>query len=86
MLENGVETFEYGLLDNGTNTFFYFRAVDPHGLSRGRKLSVRGSTAGDHQLNALAEDPEDDRNSDSETETLSTSPRVTIVPLRPLYT
>ncbi|XP_073941849.1 hyaluronan synthase-like protein kkv isoform X5 [Choristoneura fumiferana] len=51
------------------------RAVDPHGLSRGRKLSIRGSTTGDHQLNALAEDPEDERSSDSETETLSTSPR-----------
>lgn len=54
-----------------------FRAVDPHGLSRSRKLSVglRGSTSGDHQLDALAEGPEDN-DSDSETDTLSTAPRV----------
>ncbi|XP_049868796.1 chitin synthase chs-2 isoform X4 [Pectinophora gossypiella] len=51
------------------------RAVDPHGLHRGRKLSVghRGSANGDH-LDALAEGPEDN-SSDSETDTLSTSPR-----------
>ncbi|XP_061707235.1 chitin synthase chs-2 isoform X1 [Cydia pomonella] len=53
------------------------RAVDPHGLSRGRKLSIghRGSTNGDHGLDALAEDPEDEHNSDSDTDTLSTVPR-----------
>ncbi|XP_063838670.1 chitin synthase chs-2 isoform X3 [Ostrinia nubilalis] len=53
------------------------RTVDPHGLNRGRKLSVghRGSTNGDHQLDALAEGPEDEHDSDSETDTLSTSPR-----------
>ncbi|KAJ2953678.1 hypothetical protein O0L34_g1295 [Tuta absoluta] len=52
------------------------RAVDPHGISRSRKLSVghRGSTNGDHGLDALAEGPED-HGSDSETDTLSTSPR-----------
>ncbi|XP_059060463.1 chitin synthase chs-2 isoform X1 [Achroia grisella] len=53
------------------------RSIDPHGLNRGRKLSVghRGSTNGDHQLDALAEGPEEDHNSDSETDTLSTVPR-----------
>ncbi|KAL0849268.1 hypothetical protein ABMA28_013597 [Loxostege sticticalis] len=53
------------------------RTVDPHGLNRGRKLSVghRGSTNGDHQLDALAEGPEDEHDSDSETDTLSTTPR-----------
>ncbi|KOB69511.1 Chitin synthase [Operophtera brumata] len=53
------------------------RSVDPHGLNRGRKLSVghRGSTSGDHALDALAEGPEDDDDSNSETDTLSTSPR-----------
>ncbi|XP_063358384.1 chitin synthase chs-2 isoform X2 [Cydia amplana] len=53
------------------------RAVDPHGLSRGRKLSIghRGSTSGDHGLDALAEDPEDEHNLDSDTDTLSTVPR-----------
>lgn len=53
------------------------RAVDPHGLSRGRKLSLgpRGSTSGDHQLDALAEGPEEDQGSDSDTDTLSTTPR-----------
>ncbi|KAI5633975.1 chitin synthase domain-containing protein [Phthorimaea operculella] len=52
------------------------RAVDPHGMSRSRKLSIghRGSTNGDHGLDALAEGPED-HDSDSETDTLSTSPR-----------
>ncbi|XP_026324913.1 chitin synthase chs-2 isoform X3 [Hyposmocoma kahamanoa] len=52
------------------------RTIDPHGVSRGRKLSVglRGSTNGDH-LDALAEGPEGDNSSDSETDTLSTSPR-----------
>ncbi|RVE50442.1 hypothetical protein evm_004867 [Chilo suppressalis] len=53
------------------------RSVDPHGLNRGRKLSVghRGSTNGDHALNPLTEGPEDENDSDSETDTLSTSPR-----------
>nr|QHN12653.3 chitin synthase A [Chilo partellus] len=53
------------------------RSVDPHGLNRGRKLSVghRGSTNGDHGLNPLTEGPEDENDSDSETDTLSTSPR-----------
>nr|ACD10533.1 chitin synthase 1b [Ectropis obliqua] len=52
------------------------RSIDPHGASRSRKLSVghRGSTNGDHQLDALAEAPEDD-DSNSDTDTLSTSPR-----------
>ncbi|GBP49018.1 Chitin synthase chs-2 [Eumeta japonica] len=52
------------------------KSVDPHGL-RSRKLSVghRGSTHGDHQLDALNEHPEEDENSDSETDTLSTAPR-----------
>lgn len=47
-------------------------------MSRGRKLSVgpRGSNAGDHGLDALAEGPEEDDDSDSETDTLSTTPRV----------
>lgn len=47
-------------------------------MNRGRKLSVghRGSTNGDHQLDALAEGPEDEHDSDSETDTLSTTPRV----------
>uniref|UniRef100_A0A2A4K4Z2 chitin synthase n=1 Tax=Heliothis virescens TaxID=7102 RepID=A0A2A4K4Z2_HELVI len=53
------------------------RAVDPHGMSRGRKLSVgpRGSTNGEHGLDALAEGPEEENDSDSETDTLSTVPR-----------
>ncbi|XP_053606189.1 chitin synthase chs-2 isoform X2 [Plodia interpunctella] len=53
------------------------RSIDPHGLNRGRKLSVghRGSTNGDHGLDALAEGPEEEHGSDSETDTLSTSPR-----------
>nr|AKR54211.1 chitin synthase 1 variant b [Helicoverpa armigera] len=53
------------------------RAVDPHGMSRGRKLSVgpRGSTTGDHGLDALDERPEEENDSDSETDTLSTVPR-----------
>lgn len=57
----------------------FCRTVDPHGVSRGRKLSVglRGSTNGDH-LDALAEGPEGDNSSDSETDTLSTSPRVSM--------
>nr|AOE23678.1 chitin synthase A [Phthorimaea operculella] len=61
-LERKIETIE--------------RAVDPHGMSRSRKLSIghRGSTNGDHGLDALAEGPED-HDSDSETDTLSTSPR-----------
>ncbi|XP_028030344.1 chitin synthase chs-2 isoform X3 [Bombyx mandarina] len=53
------------------------KAVDPHGLSRSRKLSLgpRGSTNGDHQLDALNEDPEEENDSDSDTGTLSTEPR-----------
>lgn len=68
------------LNDNVSILINCFRAVDPHGLSRGRKLSVgpRGSTSGDHGLDALAEGPEEDHDSDSETDTLSTSPRVRI--------
>lgn len=52
--------------------------MDPHGLSRSRKLSLgpRGSTNGDHQLDALNEDPEEENDSDSDTGTLSTEPRV----------
>ncbi|VVD01781.1 unnamed protein product [Leptidea sinapis] len=50
------------------------RIVDPHGHSRSRKLSVglRGSTSGD--LVTVAEG-EEERGSDSETETMSTEPR-----------
>lgn len=50
--------------------------MDPHGLNR-RKLSIghRGSTSGDHQLDALNEDP-DENNSDSDADTMSTVPRV----------
>lgn len=50
-------------------------------MSRGRKLSVghRGSTNGDHQLDALAEHPENDSDSNSDADTLSTSPRVRIL-------
>nr|NP_001296068.1 uncharacterized LOC105380296 [Plutella xylostella]API61825.1 chitin synthase 1 [Plutella xylostella]API61826.1 chitin synthase 1 [Plutella xylostella]BAF47974.1 chitin synthase 1 [Plutella xylostella] len=52
------------------------KTLDPHGLHRGRKLSIghRGSTNGDHGLDALAEDNED-HNLDSDTDTLSTAPR-----------
>lgn len=62
------------------NIQYRHRTVDPHGMSRGRKLSVghRGSTNGDH-LDALAEGPENDSGSDSETDTLSTSPRVRLI-------
>ncbi|XP_038211591.1 chitin synthase chs-2 isoform X1 [Zerene cesonia] len=51
------------------------RVIDPHGQSRGRKLSVglRGSTNGD-QLVTVAEG-EEDHASDSETDTMSTVPR-----------
>ncbi|XP_014369973.2 chitin synthase chs-2 isoform X2 [Papilio machaon] len=53
------------------------RTVDPHGLNRGRKLSVgpRGSNAGDHQLDPLAEGPEEDNDLSSEADTMSTAPR-----------
>ncbi|XP_013133727.1 PREDICTED: uncharacterized protein LOC106099671 isoform X2 [Papilio polytes] len=53
------------------------RTVDPHGLNRGRKLSVgpRGSNAGDHQLDPLAEGPEEDNDLTSEADTMSTAPR-----------
>ncbi|XP_013168330.1 PREDICTED: uncharacterized protein LOC106118264 isoform X2 [Papilio xuthus] len=53
------------------------RTVDPHGLNRGRKLSVgpRGSNAGDHQLDPLAEGPEEDNDLASEADTMSTAPR-----------
>ncbi|KAG6465776.1 hypothetical protein O3G_MSEX015383, partial [Manduca sexta] len=53
------------------------KAVDPHGIARSRKLSLghRGSTNGDHQLNPLAEGPEEENDSDSDTGTLSTEPR-----------
>ncbi|XP_072936717.1 chitin synthase chs-2 isoform X2 [Epargyreus clarus] len=52
------------------------KTVDPHGQSRSRKLSVglRGSTSGD-PLVSVAEGQEDDNESDSETDTLSTTPR-----------
>lgn len=52
--------------------------MDPHGLNRGRKLSVgpRGSNAGDHQLDPLAEGPEEDNDLTSEADTMSTAPRV----------
>lgn len=71
-------------LTNFSHVYYKFnvsRSVDPHGLNRGRKLSVghRGSTSGDHQLDALAEGPEDDDDSNSETDTMSTSPRVSIL-------
>lgn len=39
-------------------------------------LGPRGSTNGDHQLDPLTEGPEGENDSDSETETLSTEPRV----------
>lgn len=63
------------------NNNFCNRSVDPHGLNRGRKLSVghRGSTNGDHGLDALAEGPEDDDDANSDTDTMSTSPRVRIL-------
>ncbi|CAH2066872.1 unnamed protein product, partial [Iphiclides podalirius] len=53
------------------------RTVDPHGLNRGRKLSLgpRGSNAGDHQLDALAEGPEEDNDLASDADTMSTAPR-----------
>ncbi|XP_068620827.1 chitin synthase chs-2 isoform X1 [Battus philenor] len=53
------------------------RTVDPHGLNRGRKLSIgpRGSNAGDHQLDALAEGPEEDNDLSSDADTMSTAPR-----------
>nr|AAL38051.2 chitin synthase [Manduca sexta] len=53
------------------------KAVDPHGIARSRKLSLghRGSTNGDHQLNPLAEGPEEENDSDSDTGTSSTEPR-----------
>ncbi|XP_039764506.1 chitin synthase chs-2 [Pararge aegeria] len=52
------------------------RIVDPHGQIRGRKLSLghRGSTNGD-PLVTVAEGEEEDRGSDSETETMSSMPR-----------
>ncbi|XP_041976394.1 chitin synthase chs-2 isoform X2 [Aricia agestis] len=52
------------------------KIVDPHAQTRGRKLSLglRGSTNGD-ALNTVAEGEEDDHDSESETDTLSTSPR-----------
>lgn len=51
--------------------------MDPHGQSRGRKLSIgmRGSTNGDH-LGPVAEGEEEDHDSDSETDTMSSTPRV----------
>lgn len=54
-----------------------FRIVDPHGHVRGRKLSLglRGSTNGD-PLVPVAEGEEEERGSDSETETMSSMPRV----------
>ncbi|XP_023936675.1 chitin synthase chs-2 isoform X2 [Bicyclus anynana] len=52
------------------------RIVDPHGQVRGRKLSIglRGSTNGD-PLVTVAEGEEEERGSDSETETMSSMPR-----------
>lgn len=55
----------------------FSRIVDPHGHSRGRKLSIgmRGSTNGD-ALGPVAEGEEEDHDSDSETDTMSSTPRV----------
>ncbi|XP_034828823.1 chitin synthase chs-2 isoform X2 [Maniola hyperantus] len=52
------------------------RIVDPHGQIRGRKhsLGLRGSTNGD-PLVTVAEGEEEERGSDSETETMSSMPR-----------
>lgn len=54
----------------------FYRVLDPHGQSRGRKLSIglRGSTNGDGLITVA--EGEEEHDSDSETDTMSTVPRV----------